>query len=761
MSGTQDRAGGENESLVAQLRSAEAWRGKKLGRYELRSVIGEDRAGRVFLARDAILQRDVELKVITGAVGDAHVTDHLRQFLREAQASARLQHPNVLGVFDVVHYSGVVGVAMEHVAGRSLLDVLKGEGKLSYREIFSIGAQTAAGLACAHENGMVHGDLQPAAILLTEEGQCKVRDFGASLVKAQEDGAVGESREGSSAFFAAPEIIRGRKPRPESDIYALGVVLWLMITGRPPFFAKTGRELSHKHLKEPVPDIAAVRADVPAGLARLIGRCLAKEPRDRIRDCAALAKTLRSLATEAAAYEGSEIALVSSVVAGKKTGERTREPRKVNKNDGDGVPEPGTRGDEPAGRKVNRKLIAIAAGLVVLAVMASLPFILTGSGGTENAGGTGDTPGPRGAPAAGNGPAGAADSGTDTAGDGGTTAGTAVKNYDLSADAFSLNEDAPAAVSEDFLVVWINGKAETLKMRSYTEQDEQGTVTFLDGGTAVRMKGNTWKRFPIDCTIEKNTVLAFTLDAPNAGEIIGIGLDEDGDHRNSRRMFKLAGPQRLPDDQIGDYANYEPGSGEKHFKIPIGTYYRGNMIHLLLEADDDRKRGGAKADATFGGICLYDGNQPARRDDEPLLACSQTRPQQWRYITTAPAAGWESRNFDDSMWKQGTGPFGTGETAGIRPATRWSDTDIYLRTVFMVYAVPDSFSLRIFHDDDAAVYINGTLVRKFTGYTTDYMDFPVDRAGSDALREGRNVIAVHCRRGRNGQGIDVGVIPND
>ncbi len=761
MSGKQERDGGENESLVAQLRSAESWRGQKLGRYELRRVIGEDRAGRVFLARDAILQRDVELKVITGAVGDANVTDRLRQFLREAQASARLQHPNVLGVFDVVHYSGVVGVAMEHVAGRSLLDVLKRDGKLSYREIFSIAAQTAEGLACAHENGMVHGDLQPAAILLTEEGQCKVRDFGASLVKVQENGAVVESREGSSAFFTAPEMIRGRKPRPESDIYALGVVLWLMIAGRPPFFAKTGRELFAKHLKEPTPDIAAVRPDVPAGLARLIGRCLAKEPQDRIRDCAELAEKLRLLGKEAAAYEGSEIAHISSVVAGRKTGDRTRAPRRLNKTDSDVAPESGGGRDEPPAKKVNPKIIAIAAGLVAVAALGCLLFVLTGSGGNGGTGGAGDTPGPRGAPAAGDGHAAAARSGTDMAGGGDTTAGTTVKNYELSADAFSLNEDAPAAVSEDFLVMCINGKAEKLKMRSYTEQDRQGTVTFLDGGTAVRMKGNTWKRFPIDCSIKNNTVLEFTLDAQNAGEIIGIGFDEDGDHRNSRRMFKLAGPQKLPNDQIGDYANYEAGSGEQHFSIPVGTYYRGKMVHLLLEADDDRKRGGAKADATFGGICLYDGSTPARRDDEPLLACSETRPQRWRYVTEAPAGGWKSRNFDDSLWKQGTGPFGTEKTSGIRPATRWSDTDIYLRTVFMVHAVPASFSLRIFHDDDAAVYINGALVREFKGYTTDYMDFPVDGAGSDALRQGRNVIAVHCRQDRNGQGIDVGLIPND
>jgi hypothetical protein len=142
-----------------------------------------------------------------------------------------------------------------------------------------------------------------------------------------------------------------------------------------------------------------------------------------------------------------------------------------------------------------------------------------------------------------------------------------------------------------------------------------------------------------------------------------------------------------------------------------------------------------------------------------IVPTSQQQPQTWRYTTEKPADGWEQTAFDDASWKQGPGGFGTKGTPGAVVGTEWRGGDIWLRrTVELASVETASLNLRLHHDEDAEVYLNGKLVAKLTGYETDYVDVELDKEAAAALQVGKNVLAVHCHQTQGGQFIDVGLV---
>jgi len=163
--------------------------------------------------------------------------------------------------------------------------------------------------------------------------------------------------------------------------------------------------------------------------------------------------------------------------------------------------------------------------------------------------------------------------------------------------------------------------------------------------------------------------------------------------------------------------------------------------------------------------CLYDPNKelPAITELPPppnvtmIVPTSEQKGQTWRYTTAAPPADWMQPGFDDASWKTGTGMFGTKSTPGTRVTTQWSTGDIYLRRSFELKTIPVNPVLRVYHDEDAEIYVNGKLVKKLAGYVTEVINVPMDKADG-VLREGKNTLAVHCRQTTGGQGIDVGIV---
>ncbi len=358
-----------------RLWSENDWKGVKLGRYRILELLSEEDASRTFLADDEILIRKVAFKTVSETLQHDGESQHLKNFLREVQAAAVLQHPNIVCIYDVIHEEGVVAVAKEYFEGRTVEDLIFAREELSFSRICTIIADAAAGLAFAHETGMVHQDIKPASLILNSKGTCKVLDFGAAAM--QKDGDAPTRREKiDSPFFTSPEVIRGKKAEPASDVYALGVILWWLISGVPPFVAKTKKHMYRKHLEAPVPDIANTRPGIPPALVALINGCLVKDPAKRTADCGKLSEQLRSIAGDMEHYERSDLAKISAVVGAPKSAPVPAiKPRT-------GRPEP-EQEDAGPGKSVQQRkkivLIGILSGALLLVISAVVLTAVIGS----------------------------------------------------------------------------------------------------------------------------------------------------------------------------------------------------------------------------------------------------------------------------------------------------------------------------------------------------------------------------------------------
>ena len=246
--------------------------------------------GEVYLARDRVLGRDVALKVLrTQYAGDSEFAE---RFKREARSAASLSHPNIVQVYDRGDTEdGSSYIAMEYVPGGTLKEKISGEGPLGAREAAALGAQVAAALGAAHDRGMVHRDIKPQNVLLTDRGDAKVADFGI----ARAGSSVTISRTGSvmgTAGYMSPEQALGEPATPKSDLYSLGVVLYEALTGELPYTADNPIAVSMKHVNEPVPPPREIDPTIPEGMNALVTRLMAKNPEDRYASADELADDL-------------------------------------------------------------------------------------------------------------------------------------------------------------------------------------------------------------------------------------------------------------------------------------------------------------------------------------------------------------------------------------------------------------------------------------------------------------------------------------
>jgi TolB-like protein/Tfp pilus assembly protein PilF len=278
--------------------------GTKLGPYEIQSSLGAGGMGEVYRATDTKLARDVALKVLPAEM--AHDPERLARFRREAKALAQLDHPNIVTIHSVEESEGVHFLTMQLVEGQPL-DRLIPQGGLPLEQIVEIASALGDALAAAHEKGIVHRDLKPANVMVSNEGRVKVLDFG--LAKDARAANLGDATMTSASHtqvgvvmgtpaYMSPEQTSGRPLDHRTDIFSLGVVLHEMATGERPFGGNSSAELVSAILRDTPPAVTDVRPDLPSDLARIIRRCLEKDPRHRVQTARDVSNEFRDLSRQ-------------------------------------------------------------------------------------------------------------------------------------------------------------------------------------------------------------------------------------------------------------------------------------------------------------------------------------------------------------------------------------------------------------------------------------------------------------------------------
>jgi eukaryotic-like serine/threonine-protein kinase len=267
---------------------------RQLGRYELIEEIGSGSTGRVWLARDPKIGRTVAIKAIDLTIEfvPEEIDGARERFLRESQSAGRLTHPNIVTIYDVGESAGTAFIAMEHIQGRRLSDYTDRASLLPVPVVLDIAAMAADALYYAHRQNVVHRDIKPANIMYDSlTGGLKITDFGiARLID------VSRTRTGivlGTPSYMSPEQLEGENVNGHTDLFALGVTLYQLLTGRLPFHGASMTKLMFVIANEPHPPVTQVRPGLPRHLDLLLDRALAKRPADRFGSGAEMAAALR------------------------------------------------------------------------------------------------------------------------------------------------------------------------------------------------------------------------------------------------------------------------------------------------------------------------------------------------------------------------------------------------------------------------------------------------------------------------------------
>ena len=267
---------------------------QKIGRYQLLEELGSGSFATVFRALDTRLERQIALKVLDPLLG--RQDEFIQMFLAEARSAASLKHPNIVTIHDYEETGGQLLIAMELVEGRDLRKLIRSGGPLPIEQVVDIIEQAASALAYAHQRGLVHRDVKAANILLEGGTHAVLTDFG--LAKAIAGSVYARSFSGSRGIagtveYLAPEQAEGEAATPQSDLYALGIVAYELLTGRVPFKAESPLVVMRMQADKPPPDPAELRPDLPAGMRAALLKALSKDPAERQEGVLAFAADLR------------------------------------------------------------------------------------------------------------------------------------------------------------------------------------------------------------------------------------------------------------------------------------------------------------------------------------------------------------------------------------------------------------------------------------------------------------------------------------
>lgn len=251
-------------------------------RYEVVQHIGQGGMADVFLAIDTILNRHVAIKILRSDQSTDAIS--ILRFEREAQAATTLAHPNIVEIYDVGEYKNHHYIVMEYVAGKTLKKVIRDRAPLLNLEAVDTMKQLTSAVAEAHKRGIIHRDIKPQNVIVKSDGSLKILDFGIATAKGSAQLTQANNVMGS-VHYLAPELAKGEPASPQSDIYALGIVFYEMLTGDVPFKADQAIQIALQHMREPIPSVRKANPNVPQSVENIIIRATAKNPKLRYQSC--------------------------------------------------------------------------------------------------------------------------------------------------------------------------------------------------------------------------------------------------------------------------------------------------------------------------------------------------------------------------------------------------------------------------------------------------------------------------------------------
>jgi tRNA A-37 threonylcarbamoyl transferase component Bud32 len=258
-------------------------------RYRVEQFIGQGGMASVYRGTDRVLGRKVAIKVLAEQL--ARDPSFVRRFRREAQAAAGLNHPGIVSVFDTGSDDGIHYIVMELLEGRTLEQITRAEGRLSPERAVEVAGGVCAGLSAAHDRGLVHRDVKPANVMICPDGSVKVMDFG--IARAITSNTLTQTAVTlGTATYLSPEQAQGDPVDLRSDIYSLGVVLYELLTGQPPFTADSAVAVAYKHVREQPPAPSTLNPDVGPALEGVVLRAMAKDPAHRYQSAGDLGRDL-------------------------------------------------------------------------------------------------------------------------------------------------------------------------------------------------------------------------------------------------------------------------------------------------------------------------------------------------------------------------------------------------------------------------------------------------------------------------------------
>ncbi|HZA60813.1 MAG TPA: Stk1 family PASTA domain-containing Ser/Thr kinase [Actinomycetota bacterium] len=329
------------------------------GRYEIDNAVGQGGMAKVFRGTDSVLGRTVAVKVL--APEFARDSQFVKRFRREAQASAALNHPNIVSVFDTGSENGIHYIVMEYLEGRTLKEVISAEGRLHPDRATEIAESICRALGTAHQQGLVHRDVKPGNIMLLPSGEVKVMDFGIARATTGEALTQTAAVLGTASYFS-PEQAKGEAVDARSDVYSVGCVLYEMLTGRAPFVGSSAVVVASMHVREEAPVPSGLNPDIPRALDAVVMKALAKNPANRYQSAAEMVQDLQRV------REGLPVA-ATPILPGEPTQMVTRPV-----SEGTQVMPPlAEEEEEPEGR---RTWLIVAITMLVLALLGIAAFFL-------------------------------------------------------------------------------------------------------------------------------------------------------------------------------------------------------------------------------------------------------------------------------------------------------------------------------------------------------------------------------------------------